>query len=281
MDQRVDTRVFICIISDSTGDLASRYVEAARERFTDLDTVEEIFLFVQSEEQVREAMRYAAEHRAIVVFTLVDPDLRALLNKLAVEYALEVEGLVMDDLVPKLARRSGKEPRARPGHRVDAAYIKREKQKMDAIHFAIQHDDGQKLAQLLRAKIVIVGVSRVRKSQVSMQLALKGFMVANVPITLEVGIPAELEQPDLDPRRVYALTLEPRRLLEIRKNRIKHAEEYTRDEYASYQYIRQDLAQVEELRTRKNWAKIDGSGVGIEESAAQIQKLMRGHFPHE
>ncbi len=277
MDQKVGTHT-IYIISDSTGDLGSRIAHGGLEQFRNNRIPERRFLFVRSMAKVKEAMELAREHHAYVVYTLVDPDLREYADSLAKEYGVKARSLVMGDVVQDLAEYLGEAPLGKPGHRINAAYFEREEKEWDALKFAIEHDDGQRTEDILDAEVVIVGVSRVRKSQVSKELALKGFMVANIPIAVETGIPAVLHH-NLDPRRVFALTMRPARLQQIRSKRLASTAKGLPLPYADMEYIRQDLAQVDRLVRIKGWTIIDGTDRGIEETAAEIAEKMRERFP--
>ena len=279
MDQKVTTRT-IYIVSDSTGDLGTRAVQAGLEQFRDHFTSEVCFRFVRSEKKVEEVMALARDANAYVVYTLVPPKLRERAAALAKEYGVKARDLIMGDLVQDLSEYLGQEPRRKPGYQINAAYFEREEREWDALKFAIEHDDGQRIEDLLDAEVVIVGVSRVRKSQVSKELALKGFMVANVPTAVEIGVHASLLHDKLDPKRVFALTMMPARLQQIRKKRLQ-AEKAVgfSDRYAEMEYIRQDLAIVERCVRNRGWTIIDGTDRGIEEAAAEIAEKIRQRFP--
>lgn len=282
MDQKVTVEArTIYIISDSTGDLGSRAVQAGLEQFRGHGVFERVFRFVRSEEKIEEVMALARDNSAYVVYTFVPPKLRERTEALAKEYGVKVRGLIMGDLVQDLSEYLGQAPRGKPGHQINAAYFEREDKEWDALKFAIDHDDGQKTEDILDAEIVIVGVSRVRKSQVSKELALKGFMVANVPIAVEIGVHFSLLQAQLDGKRVFALTMMPARLQQIRRKRLQSAAKGLPLSYAEMDYILQDLRQVEKCARTRGWTIIDSTDRGIEETAAEIAEKIRERFPQK
>ena len=102
---------------------------------------------------------------------------------------------------------------------MDSAYFDR----IEAMHYTMAHDDGQSIATLHEADIVLVGVSRTSKTPTSIYLANRGLKVANVPFVPEVPLPRTLTQ--LRDKLVIGLTVHPSRLIQIRRNRLVRLKE--------------------------------------------------------
>lgn len=270
----------VYVISDSTGDLGSRAVRAGLDQFRTSNVPVERSLFVRSPEKLERAIKEAASRGAYVVYTLVDPVMRDLAARLAHENGISARSLVMSDLVPDLAAYLGQTPSGKPGHKVSEASIAREEREWDAIKFVIEHDDGQRMEDLGSAEAVIVGVSRVRKTQLSKELAFDGYFVANVPLALETGVPTLLLDPQLDPGRVFALTMAAGRLRQIRHKRLERGAPGLDIAYADLDYVRADLAQVDRTARERGWRIIEGTDRGIEEIAAEIEEILK-RMPHK
>jgi regulator of PEP synthase PpsR (kinase-PPPase family) len=268
----------VYIISDSTGDLGSRSVKAVLEQFEDVEIEEQRFLNIRTEKMVEDAMRSAKENRpVIIIYTLVKPTLRKLVQKRAHEHGIRAFGLLMDDLVPAFAEVLNQAPLEKPGRRIDEDYYEEKHQESDALEFARDHDDGNRLNELRAANVVIVGVSRVSKTPVCTHLALKGLFAANIPIVLEVDPPKELD--NVDPDRVFVLKVTPERLRKIREVRDEHMTQGAHViNYAEMDHIVKELAKVNRLAQQKKWTVIDVTNRAVEETAELIRQYYKKRF---
>ena len=160
-----------------------------------------------------------------------------------------------------------------PGRRrLNEAYFKR----IEAVEFSVKHDDGQLPEKLGLADIVLVGISRTSKTPLSTYLAQKGWKVANVPLVLDLNVPPELDA--IDPRRVFALTIDVSPLMRIRRSRLRALNMPADTDYAQRSHIAAELSFARELfRAHPEWHVINVSQRAIEETAGIILRRLEDH----
>lgn len=259
-------------ISDGTSTTAHTVARAALVQF---DTAVEIERFreVRSAETLREIVLSAAAEDAIIVHTLISEDLRTTVLMLCREQNVAS----VDLLGPLLARLEEKlhlAPRGQPGalRPFDAENV----QRIEAINFAVKHDDGQHIAEIAQAEIVLIGVSRTGKTPLSIFLAYRGWRVANVPLVSGIDLPAEVAA--LPRRRVVALIANPERLSRLRRSRVDRMGVRPQG-YADLEHVRREIAYAHEVFDRhRDWPVVDVSNKSIEESAAEIVSVIGGRF---
>jgi regulator of PEP synthase PpsR (kinase-PPPase family) len=254
-------------VSDGTGSTAHLVTRAALKQFSpDVEVVR--VPRVRTTEDVLRVLERASHERALVVHTLVSRELRIVM--LREGRARDTPTIdLMGPLIARLSEFLGTEPRAEPGlfRREDAENT----QRIEALDFAVKHDDGQNLSDLPDAEIVLVGVSRTAKTPVSIYLAYRGWRVGNVPVVLGVEPPPVLF--DLPKRRVVGLVATPERLLELRRSRVPFLGT-TSTGYADLASIRKELAYaLEVFRRRRDWPIVDVTNKSIEEVASEILVL--------
>lgn len=270
MEHPEDYRIFV--LSDGTGQTGKRVLEAALAQF-DLPVMIIRIPDVRTVEQVNEVVAAAAHDQGMVVYTLVAVELRQAVHIAAMERGVIAVDL-LGGLLSKLQDFLHRTPWGRPGllQQTDAGYY----QRVDAMEFTVQHDDGQKLDDLDEADLVIVGPSRTSKTPVSFYLAYRGWKVANVPIILGLEPPDQLRA--LDPRKVVGLTTDPERLALIRRERLKNMGA-AESSYADLEHIRQELRYSLRLCKSQRWPVINVTGKAVEETANEIINLVTPH-PH-
>ena len=182
----------------------------------------------------------------------------------------------LDAVTAALEDRLGEEAKARPGrqHAMDEAYFAR----VDAIHFTIAHDDGIGWENWEEADIVLAGVSRTSKTPTSIYLANRGYKVANIPLVVESPPPPGLF--DLRHPLVVGLTTAPRRLIEIRRNRLLSLNETTETAYVDEEKVEREVAFARRLFADNGWPVIDVTRRSIEETAAAIIRLIAERETH-
>jgi len=260
----------IYIISDGTGDTAEKVVRAALLQFKGYLVHVRVFPNITERDQLERLIRRSAREGALVVTTLVRSDTRATAAELAKQYRVQQSDLI-GSLLGQLTLFLQSQPEGVPGlmHRADEAYFRR----IEAVEFTVKADDGKVPRMLPQADIVLVGVSRTSKTPLSVFLAHKGYKVSNVPLVLERPVPPQLEQ--TDHRRVFALTIDPESLREIRRQRLKTMRVPGRTNYSDMDYILAELEWAEDLyRRHPSWPVIDVTQKAVEETAATILKVM-------
>ncbi len=254
-------------VSDGTGATAERVIRAALTQFTEPVEVER-FGEVRAVRQVEELVRRAAEQGAFIVHTLVQPELReAMFNEGRKHHVPTLD--LMGPLLERLSDVLGMPPLARPGLYgvMTEAYYRR----IEAIEFAMAHDDGQRVSDLPWAEIVLVGVSRTGKTPLSMYLAYRGWLVGNVPVVLGVEPPAVLF--DLPPGRVVGLNVNPRRLVLLRQARAGRMGSGV-ENYTDLTHVRREVRYAREIFRRGGWPVVDMTSKPVEEAAAEVVALL-------
>jgi regulator of PEP synthase PpsR (kinase-PPPase family) len=264
----------IYVVSDSTGETAAKVVEAALLQFRHEKVNLRVFSNLRDPKALCNTVDQAVAESALVVYTLVRSEARVVVQDRAAQYGVQAVDL-MGPLMARIGRWLGQAPVSTPGllHRLDEDYFRR----IEALEFTVKNDDGQLPHNFKLADIVIVGVSRTSKTPVCTTLAQKGLRVANQPLILEVQPPVELEE--VDPRRVYALTIAPRVLYDIRLVRVKVLGMKDPSKYADLGLIQRELAWAREIyRRHEDWQVIDVTRRAVEETASEVLSLYTEQF---
>jgi hypothetical protein len=265
----MDPQIFV--VSDSTGETAERVVRASLLQFPHHRVRVRLFTRVRDQAAVEEVLKKAAEAGAMVVFTLVSPELREQFHAIA---AREKIGTV--DVIGQLIHKVGTYIEAQPLNQPSATMPLSEEyfRRVEAIEFAVKSDDGKEPRNLRKADLVLVGVSRTSKTPLSTYLAGRGYRVANVPLVLGVSPPAELD--DLPPEKVIGVTIGVEQLLEIRKARLMQLGMPADATYGIKDHVRAELDFAESIfAEHPDWLILDVSGRAIEETATVILEAIK------
>lgn len=252
-------------LSDSIGETAEMVARATASQFSSADFDIIRVPYINSAEQIAETVREAAKHTCVICHTLVSPDLREALQKQAKEYNIPTID-IMGPMINAVQSVTGVIPRLKPGlvHKLDQEYFKR----VEAVEFAVKYDDGKNPLGLLKADIVIIGVSRTSKTPLSMYLAHKKVKVANVPLVPEAPLPQELFQ--VPSQRIVGLIIDQFKLNEIRSERLKTMGLAPDASYANIERINEELEYARSIMRRLGCPIIDVSNKAIEETANRI-----------
>jgi [pyruvate, water dikinase]-phosphate phosphotransferase / [pyruvate, water dikinase] kinase len=257
-----DEPVELHVVSDATGETATRVVAAVGAQFPDQRFVTVRHPRVETVADLQLALARMEGRRAVVIFTVVEPTLRETMRELCREAEVHYCDLLAQplDAVAKVSGRAARmEPQARPP--LDESYFRR----IAAIEFAVKHDDGLG-GGLERAEIVLVGVSRTSKTPLSIYLGYLGWKATNVPLVKGIDPPQELFR--VDPARIVGLTIDAKRLAEIRSERITLMGGGR--SYANLNEIYEDLEHAKAVQKRLGCPVIDVSDLSIEEIALRI-----------
>jgi regulator of PEP synthase PpsR (kinase-PPPase family) len=256
----------VYLVGEGTGETISKIAKASLAQFTREKVNLETFFQVRDKPQVRRIVREAAKEKALVAFSMVEPSLRDFLIREADSEGIEAID-VIGDFIMHLSRFLGEKPSEIPGrqHALDEDYYRR----IEAINFAVKHDDG-KLPQGLRmADLVLVGLSRSGKTPLSIYLAHQGWRVANVPLHPDMVTPEELFQ--TDQRKVFGLLIHVESLVKVREARLAQLGLGPYAKYADPVKIADEIAWCRAYYEKnQQWRIIDISDKAIEEAAASI-----------
>lgn len=258
----------IFALSDATASTAEQALRAAMAQFPSASAKVRIFPRVRDSDHLRRVLDEAVREQAFVLYTLVDPSLRAEAHEILEAYSLH--GLdLFGPLLHHLGKHLGHHPAQQPGLRapLDSAYF----QRIAAVEFAMKNDDGKSPHHLERADIVLVGVSRTSKTPVSAILAGRGYLVANVPLVPGIEPPQILFS--LPPGKVFGLTIDPMQLKSIRKMRLATMGVGQEGDYTDEEQVFSEVRWALDLhRRRGKWPLIDVTNMAVEETAAEILK---------
>jgi regulator of PEP synthase PpsR (kinase-PPPase family) len=255
------------VVSDSTGETATRLVHALEGQFPDQAFEEIRHPMVESVEDLALAVQRAKGRPAVVVYTLVEPELREQMRTLCRRARLHYCDL-LGQPIEAVAKVSGMAAKMQPGgrHALDETYFRR----MEAIEFAVKYDDGM-VGGLSDADIVLVGVSRTSKTPLSIYLGYLGYRAANVPLVKGIDAPAELFE--VEPAKVVGLKIDAKRLAEIRKNRARRMGG-SNHKYSKLLEVYEELEHAEAIQRRLGCPVIDTTELSIEETAARVIRLV-------
>jgi regulator of PEP synthase PpsR (kinase-PPPase family) len=263
------TRFHLHLVSDSTGDTVHSVARACLVQFEDAEAIEHIWSMVRTKAQIDRVVTGVQTNPGVVLFTLVDEALRAALQDGC--RRLVVPAIpVLDPVIGALTSHLGRQSRGLPGqqHLLDNEYFAR----IDAMTFALNHDDGQSSWGVNDADVVLVGVSRTSKTPTCIYLANRGIKAANIPIVPGVPLPPELETATRP--LIVGLTNDPERLIQVRRNRLAMLHHDASTDYTDIEAVRSEVAQARRLFAQNHWPVIDMSRRSIEETAAAILKLL-------
>ena len=259
----------IHLVSDSTGETVHQVARAALAQFPDVQIFEHIWTLVRTPAHVETIASALTRNPGILLYSVVDPEIRRLIERLCSESNIPSLS-VLDPLMDLLSSVLGYRQNTQPGsqHKLDKAYFDR----MAAVEFAVNHDDGLNMDRLKDAQILLVGVSRTSKTPTAMYLANRGYRVANYALVPNVDFPLHLLEnaPDL---LVVGLTTNAKRLSMVRRNRLQHMSDSQNDTYADLDNINDELKSARRLFSGQNWPVLDVSRRSIEETAAAVLHL--------
>jgi [pyruvate, water dikinase]-phosphate phosphotransferase / [pyruvate, water dikinase] kinase len=255
----------IYVVSDSVGETAELVTKAAISQFNNANFILKRFPYVEDNENIDEVISLVKLDKGMIAFTLVKPEMRNYIKQKADDagiYACDLIGPFMD----KIQELSGETPLFEPGlvRKLDEEYFK----KVEAIEFAVQYDDGRDPRGILKADIVLIGVSRTSKTPLSQYLAHKRLKVANVPLVPEVDPPEELF---LVPKeKCFGLKISPEKLNDIRKERLKSLGLNDQASYANIERIKLEINYFNKIVEKIGCQVIEVTNKAVEETANAI-----------
>jgi len=255
----------IFVVSDGTGRTAERILRAALAQFPGAEVQIIVRSNVRTVRKARQVVLEAAAASGFVVHTIVTHTVREAMIRIGRENNVETIDL-MGPLIARLTEALATSPTEKPGvfAQLNQSYFRR----IETMEFAFRHDDGQRIEDLRKAEIVLVGVSRTFKTPLSIYLAFKGWFVANVPIVMNQPAPPILDK--IPPNRVFGLDTNARELAELRRARSDYLKGAA-GSYADPEYIRIELMQARKFYAQHpGWAVVNVTNKPIEEIASEI-----------
>ncbi len=260
------------LVSDSTGETVSTVARACLVQFAGFSATEHVWPMVRTPAQLAKVIGVLEANRGLVIYTLVNPEIRRTLERECRRLKVPCIGL-MDPVVTALRRYLGAEARAKPGlqHVMDEDYFLR----IDAMQWSLTHDDGQSVHDIDQADVIVLGVSRTSKTPTSIYLANRGIKVANIPIIDGVALPAEVAAARHP--LIVGLTKDAKQLVQIRRNRLRLLNQNQDTDYVDIDAVSQEVNAARRLFAQNGWPVIDVSRRSVEETAATILQYFKRH----
>jgi len=272
MSQDVSQRRTVYFLSDGTGITAQMLGHSLLTQFEGVEFSQVTLPFVDTIEKAEECVaRITAEAsngngQPIVFSTLVNQEIRTVCRR-ADALFLDFFETFIDPLEAGLKLKS-----SHAIGRSHSAMDKKEyQQRIEAINFAMAHDDGASHRELSQADVILIGVSRSGKTPTSLYLAMQfGVKAANYPLIPEDfdrgKLPDALETNKI---QLYGLTIAPERLHEIRRERRPGSK------YAELENCRMEIREAEALMRREGVRCINSTSKSIEEIATTILRELK------
>lgn len=267
------TKPIIYIVSDSVGETAELVTKAAVSQFNGSNAIIKRFPYVEDTEHIDDVIELAKlEENVMIAYTLVKPNIRQYLNEMTTKEQIQSCDLI-GPLMDKIQEISNLTPLNEPGlvRKLDDEYFR----KVEAIEFAVKYDDGRDPRGILKADIVLVGVSRTSKTPLSQYLAHQSYKVANVPLVPEVDPPEELFL--IPAEKVVGLRISPDQLNHIRRERLKSLGLNDQAIYANLERIKDELRYFDNVVAQLGCPIIDVTNKAVEETANLITNIVKNH----
>mgnify|MGYP003979928713 FL=1 len=260
----------IYLISDSTGETLDRIFLALKAQFKNIEYKIHSYSFTRTENQILKILEDAKKNEnSVILYTIVDNNLAKYLANTSDEKKIPCFG-VLGNLILNFSKILNQKASHEPSgqHVLNEEYYDR----IEAIQFTMNHDDGNLLNDIEKSDIVLVGVSRTSKTPTSIYLANKGFKTSNIPLVNENSLPKKLrENPQIT--CVIGLNTEPERLVDLRKNRMSSLKETENTKYTSIENIKKEIIDAKKTFQKYRWPSIDVTRKSVEETAASIIKI--------
>ncbi len=261
----------VFVVSDSMGETAQLVAKAVLSQFPEGKVGLRRFSHVETTDAAVEVMKAARDQPTMIIFTVIIPEVREVIRSRADRHGIPCVD-IMGPALEGLEGITGTKALREAGliHKLDERYFKR----VEAVEFAVNHDDGKNPKGYRNADVVLLGVSRSSKTPVSMYLANRAVKVANLPLVPEVQTPPELHR--VPARKIVGLMISPAKLAGIRKLRVRTMGVPGRSDYSDLQRIQDELMYAQRLYRELGCEVLDVTDRAVEETAARILELV-GH----
>ena len=260
----------IYLISDSTGETLDRIFLALKAQFQNIEYKVHSYSFTRTENQIFRILEDAKKNEnSVILYTIVDNNLAKYLANVSDEKQIPCFG-VLGNLILNFSKILNQKASHEPSgqHVLNDEYYER----IEAIQFTMNHDDGNLVGDIEKSDIILVGVSRTSKTPTSIYLANKGFKTSNIPLVNENSLPEKLrDNPQLT--CVVGLNTEPERLVDLRKNRMNSLKETENIKYTNIENIKKEIEDARKTFRKYRWPAIDVTRKSVEETAASIIKI--------
>ena len=260
----------IYLISDSTGETLDRIFLAIQSQFSNFSYEKKEFVFIRAEQQIDKIIEECKKKENIIIlYTIVETKLAKYLSQICEKQKIPCFG-ILGNLILNFSKLLNQKATHTPSaqHVLDEDYYKR----IEAIQFAMSHDDGMKTEDIQKADVVLLGVSRTSKTPTSIYLANRGYKTLNIPLVNNQEVPNILKE-EHNKFCVIGLVVEASRLSDIRTNRLEIMKETNIPNYSDLEFVQKEVEDSENLFKKYKWPIIDVTRKSVEETAASVIRI--------
>ncbi len=265
----------IFLISDSTGETLDRIFLSLKAQFKNIEYKVNSYSFTRTENQILKILDLATkEQNSIILYTIVDNNLAKFLANTCDEKKIPCFG-VLGSLILSFSKLFNQKASHEPSgqHVLNEEYYNR----IEAIQYTMNHDDGNLINDIEKSDIILLGVSRTSKTPTSIYLANKGYKTANIPLVNKNSIPDILKKKP-EEFCIVGLTTEAERLVDIRKNRMNSINDNKNRDYIDLEKIKKEVEEAKNIFKKYKWPTIDVTRKSVEETAASVIKIHEIYF---
>lgn len=264
-----DNKFHLHLVSDSTGETLGSISRAVLSQFPNVEATYHMWTLVRTKMQMERIVKEIEKTGGIILYTIIDNNLLNILLHSCHELKIPCIS-ALDQVISEFSNHLGKEVLHESGrqHKLDQEYFS----KIEAINYALSHDDGQKTDDLEKADVIIIGPSRTSKSPTCVYLAYRGFKAANIPYVKDIGLPDKLES--MPSHKIIGLVISPEILVHIRTNRLKNLNKNLKDPYVDIEMVREEILEVKRICLKNRWRTIDVTKRSVEETSANIIQML-------
>lgn len=260
--------LMVYIVSDAIGQSAVNIARSALSQFPELEYEIKDYTFISNLEEIDEIVAELKKEEipAIVFHTFSDTKMSKYLDEES-QGVCEESYDILTPIVSRIGKLTGMKPNMKSGvinRRLDTNYFER----IEALEFAVNHDDGKEPLGYLEADIVILGISRTSKTPLSIFLANNNFKVANLPLVPESELPDEIWE--VDSKRIIGLTNDVSVLSKIRRERMISYGLDPDTIYSNTDRIQSEIDYADKLYNKIGCKVINVATKSIEETAGNI-----------
>ena len=260
----------IYLISDSTGETIDRIFMALKAQFVNFEYELNQFSFTRTENQMLKILEQAKKvENPIILYTIVNSKLAKFLADQSKKKNIPCFG-ALGDLILNFSKILNQKASHEPSgqHILDKEYYDR----IEAIQFTMNHDDGNQVDDIEKSDIILLGVSRTSKTPTSIYLANRGYKTSNIPLVNPSSIPDKILRKNFSPC-IIGLVTEAERLFDLRKNRLSSIKENKNIGYTNLDKIKKELENSKKIFKENKWPTIDVTRKSVEETAASVIKI--------
>ena len=260
----------IYLISDSTGETLDRIFLAIQSQFSNFSYEKKEFVFIRTEQQINKIIEECKKKENIIIlYTIVEIKLAKYLSQICEKQKIPCFG-ILGNLILNFSKLLNQKATHTPSaqHVLDEDYYKR----IEAIQFAMSHDDGMKTEDIQKADVVLLGVSRTSKTPTSIYLANRGYKTLNIPLVNNQEVPNILKE-EHNKFCVIGLVVEASRLSDIRTNRLEIMKETNIPNYSDLEFVQKEVEDSKNLFKKYKWPIIDVTRKSVEETAASVIRI--------